>query len=137
MMTHVKPLFSQQTQKATSMDAPKKQFSMLVRVPTNYSSEQVKAAGATWDNLLQQWKDRGIYVISFAFPGESYTVSGAQKEVNPGSVVSDGLRVVSNIVLQASTMEEACNLAKDFPILKYGGSVEVREIPKPLHVTVH
>jgi hypothetical protein len=110
-----------------------KQFSMLVRVPTTYGQEQVKAAGLEWDKLLERWKKQGIYVISFAFPGDSYVVEGEEKVIRHESVVSNNLRVVSNIVLRTSSIEEACVLAKEFPILKYGGSVEIRELPKPIN----
>ena len=111
-----------------------KQFSLLVRVPDTYSAEQVKLANPEWDKLLEHWKTTCVYVISFAFPGESYTVSGPQKALKKETVFSGNLRVVSNIVLQTSTMEEAIELAKSCPILLYGGTVEIREIPKPISV---
>lgn len=109
-----------------------KQFSLVVRVPESYSKEQAKAVAPAWDKLLEQWKAEGVYILSFAFPGESYTVSGAEKVVKKESVISGNLRVVSNIVLQSGTMEGALELAKRCPILLYGGMVEVREIPKPV-----
>ncbi|WP_257669926.1 hypothetical protein [Parapedobacter tibetensis] len=71
------------------------------------------------------------YIISFAFPGESYHVSDAGRSVKKESVISDNLRVVSVIVLRATDMENAIELAKDCPILEHGGTVEVREIPSP------
>lgn len=109
-----------------------KQYSLLVRVPENYTTEQAKAAAPLWDKLLAQWKADGVYVLSFAFPGESYTVTGSEKSIKKEIVLSGDLRVVSNIVLQAKTMEDALELAKYCPILLYGGKVEVREIPKPV-----
>jgi hypothetical protein len=112
-----------------------KQFSLLVRVPVTYSSEQAKAVGPAWEKLLEQWKAESVYVLSFAFPGESFTVSGVEKVVKKESVISGNLRVVSNIVLQAETMEDALEQAKDCPILLYDGTVEVREIPKPINPT--
>ena len=109
-----------------------KQYSLLVRVPENYTTEQAKTAGPLWDKLLAQWKAGGVYVLSFAFPGESYTVTGSEKSIKKEIVLSGDLRVVSNIVLQAKTMDEALELAKSCPVLLYGGKVEVREIPKPV-----
>ena len=58
-----------------------KQFSLLVRVPKTYGGEQAKLVNPQWDKLLEQWKAEGVYVLSFAFPGESYTVSGSEKLV--------------------------------------------------------
>lgn len=132
-----KACFSQLNKNNKSMETSSlKQFSLLVRVPINYTREQVKAATPLWDNLLKKWEESGVYVLSFAFPGESSVVS-AGEEIKIGWIVSDGLRVVSNIVLQAPSIQEACELARECPVLKYGGNVEVREIPLKLDVTLH
>lgn len=109
-----------------------KHFSLLVRVPETYNSEKAKLVNPQWDKLVEEWKDTGVYVLSFAFPGESYTVSGAKKEVRKEIVLANNLKVVSNVVIQAEDMEHALELAKSIPVLAYGGSVEVREIPKKL-----
>ena len=111
-----------------------KQFSLLVRVPVTYTAEQARLTAPLWDKTLENWKAKGVYVLSFAFPGESYTVSGSEKEVKKETVIADNLRVVSNIVLQAADNDQAIELAKACPILAHGGSVEIREIPKPLQV---
>lgn len=109
-----------------------KQFSLLVRVPETYTSEQAKAVYPEWEALLENWKNSGVYVISFAFPGESYTITGAKKEVKEETVLSNNLKVVSNLVVQVENREQALELSKSIPILVYGGSVEVREIPNPI-----
>lgn len=109
-----------------------KQYSLLVRVPDTYTTEQVKSAGPLWDKLIEKWKADGVYVLSFAFPGESYTVTGNEKSLKKETVLSGNLKVVSNIVLRAESMEQALALAKACPVLLYGGKVEVREIPKPV-----
>jgi len=67
-----------------------------------------------------------VYVISFVFPGESFVVAGTDRTVKPDTVISDNLRVVSNIILRAESMEEAIELAKACPILDHGGTVEIR-----------
>lgn len=109
-----------------------KQYSLLIRVPGTYGTEQARSAGPQWEKLLEQWKADSVYVLSFAFPGESYTVSGNEKLIKKETVLSGNLKVVSHIVLQAKTIEQALELAKSCPILLYGGKVEVREIPKPV-----
>jgi hypothetical protein len=109
-----------------------KQFSLLVRVPITYSMEQVKLVTPQWDKLLGEWKDSGVYVLSFAFPGESYTVSGPEKIINKEAVLSNDLKVVSNLVVQTGDMQQALKLAGACPVLSHGGTVEVREIPKPI-----
>ena len=107
-----------------------KEFSLLVRVPVTYTSEQVKAAGPKWDALLEQWKADNVYIISFPFPGEGYVVSGPDKSIKKETVVTGNLKVVSNLFVRATDMEKAIELAKACPILEFGGSVEVREIPQ-------
>ncbi len=107
-----------------------KQYSLLVSVPDTYGTEQAKSVGPKWEKLLEQWKADSVYVLSFAFPGESFTVSGNEKLIKKETVLSGNLKVVSHIVLQAETIEQALELSKSCPILLYGGKVEVREIPK-------
>lgn len=109
-----------------------KQFSLLVRVPDTYGKEQAQLVGPLWDKLIDQWKEAKVYILSFPFPGESYTISGSEKIMRKETVLSNNLKVVSNIVLQSESMEQALELAKSCPILQYGGTVEVREIPNPI-----
>lgn len=106
-----------------------KEFSFLVRVPVTYSREQVVAANVKWNDLLEQWKKDEIYITSFPFPGEGFVVAGKDKTVTKESVISQNLRVVSNVFLRAKDFDHALELAKTFPILVYEGTVEVREIP--------
>lgn len=120
--------------KKQNQNVKMKDFSLVVRVPIGYTTEQAKAVGPQWDNLLAKWKQEKIYVISFAFPGESRVVTGAEKTLSNSPVVSDGLRVVSNIVLRVPTIDDAIAHSKECPILSYGGSVEIREIPAGLRL---
>ena len=110
-----------------------KEYSFLVRVPVSYSREQATAANEKWNLLLNQWKTDSIYIISFPFPTDGYVVAGRDKEVRKEIVIADNFKVVSNIFLRAKTMESAVEIAKSFPVLEYGGTVEVREIlPRPV-----
>lgn len=124
--------YSQTGNASQSKKNEMKQYSLLVRVPESYTTEQARAIAPQWDKVLEQWKADGVYILSFAFPGESYTVTGKEKEVKNETVFSGNLKVVSNIVLQAKTIEEALELAKSCPVLPYGGKIEIREIPKPV-----
>lgn len=79
--------------------------------------------------LQAQWKKEEIYITSFPFPGEGFVVAGKDKTITKESVISQNLRVVSNVFLRAKDFDHALELAKTFPILAYEGTVEVREIP--------
>jgi len=111
---------------------PMKHFSLLVRVPLSYSTEIAAKAFPQWQALIDDWKAKGIYVFSFAFPGEGYTVTGSAKNIKKESVLSDNRRVVSQVVIRAENIDQAVKLAQDIPVLPYDGAVEVREIPQPL-----
>jgi hypothetical protein len=99
-----------------------------VRVPITYTPEQVVAANEVWKVLLDKWKQQNIYITSFPFPSDGSLVSGKEKTVTNGSVITNGFKVVSNIFLSAESEESAIELAKTFPVLEYGGSVEIRKI---------
>ena len=114
-----------------------KQFSLLVRVPNTYTAEQAKLVHPQWNELIDKWKAAGVYILSFAFPGESYTVSKTEKKIKRETVLSDDLKVVSNIVVRAENMEQALELSKSCPTLLHEGTVEVREIPNPLPEAHH
>jgi len=102
-------------------------YILLIRLPLNYGAEQAAAVRPEWNALTDQWKSAGIYVTSYVFPSESYVVSG-KGEVTKVNVVSNGLRIISSLLIQAPNFEEALSLAKKCPILKQGGTVEVREV---------
>lgn len=63
-------------------------------------------------------------------------VPGSAKTVRPDNVVTDGPYteikefISGYIVIKAATIEEAVVLAKENPIFKIGGSIEVREVLK-------
>ncbi len=99
-----------------------KSFVVLVSVPVTYTTEQAKAVGPQWDKAIADWKASGHYITSFAYPGENKVIGQPAEKQN--------LRQVSSILLRAENIDQATELAKACPVLKYGGSAEVREIPK-------
>lgn len=113
-----------------------KEYILLIRLPLDYGSEQASAVRAKWTALTDQWKADGIFVTSFVFPSESYVVSGNGNVANE-EVISDGLRVISSIVIRASSFEEALLLAKKCPILEQDGTVEVREVQPRLEIKTY
>ena len=102
-------------------------YILLIRLPVSYGTEEATIVRAEWNALTDQWKSARIYVNSFVFPSESYVVSN-KDTVDKANVVVDGLRMVSSILIQAPNFEEALALAKKCPILKQGGTIEVREV---------
>lgn len=97
---------------------PMKAFVVLVSVPSTYTTAMAKSVNPKWEKAIVDWKASGHYITSFAYPGESRTIN------------QNNSRQVSSILLRAENIEEATELAKACPVLAYGGSVEIREIPK-------
>lgn len=52
----------------------------------------------------------------------------ADRSVSEGVRVSENQMISGNMVVNAFSLDEAVELAKDCPILKMGGSIEVRNI---------
>jgi len=105
-----------------------KEFILLIRVPVTYSSEQAKKVNPEWDVVLNKWKADSVFVTSFVFPSEGYALSGTDRVTKKEAVVTGNLKVVSCIILRSANLETVMELAKDCPVLDYGGTVEVREI---------
>lgn len=95
-----------------------KAFVVLVSVPSTYTTELARSVNPKWEKAIADWKASGHYITSFAYPGESRTIN------------QNNSRQVSSILLRAENIDEATELAKACPVLAYGGSVEIREIPK-------
>ncbi len=62
--------------------------------------------------------------------------TGSAKTVRPGDVVTDGPYteikefLVGYIIVRTETIDEAVEMAKENPIFKIGGNIEVREVIK-------
>lgn len=107
----------------TKNTSPMKAFIVLVKVPNTYTTALAISVNPQWEKAIADWKATGHYITSFAYPGESRIIAS-------GSIEKENMKQVSSILLRAENMDEATELAKACPILKYGGSVEIREIPK-------
>ena len=63
-------------------------------------------------------------------------IPGSAKTVKPGNIVTDGPYaeikefISGYVIVRTDTIEEAVAIAKENPIFKIGGSIEVREVLK-------
>ena len=105
-----------------------KEFILIIRVPIDYSSDEAKAVTTLWDVLTDEWKAKGIFATSFVFPSQGFIISNGGANTNKDSVVADGLKIVSTIIVRAENYEDALIEARRCPILQQGGIVEVVEI---------
>ncbi|HET7001690.1 MAG TPA: hypothetical protein VFI33_10285 [Puia sp.] len=117
-----------------------KEFILIIRVPADYSSEDAKSVTTLWDVLTDEWKEKGFFATSFVFPSQGFIISNGGANANRESVVADGLKIVSTIIVRAENYEDALTEARRCPILQQGGNVEVVEImsrPVKPAVNVH
>ncbi|GAA4302970.1 hypothetical protein GCM10023143_05820 [Compostibacter hankyongensis] len=109
-----------------------KEYILLIRLPIGYGPTQAQAVRTQWTTLTDQWKADGIFVTSFIAPTDGYVVTGKDRNVAKKSIVSNNTKVISNIIVKATDIEQATKLAQQCPILNQGGTVEVRETqPRP------
>ena len=86
------------------------------------------------NEMHQQW---GAFIGNIAIQeklvsthqlGFSGTKILADQSVSEGIHVSDNQMLSGNMIVNATTMNEAVEMAKSCPILAMGGTVEVRDI---------
>lgn len=112
----------------TKQNTTMKEYVLIMRInPAPLAPDNLTDVRAKWKIVVDDWTARNIFVISNQIVQEGVVVSGREGSAHPGSVVSDGMRIVSTINIRAGSLEEAATLAKVVPLLEYGGTVEVRE----------
>jgi hypothetical protein len=113
-----------------------KEFVLIFR---NSANEDFKPSPEQMQQVLTNWMSwmSGIAAQDkLADKGNRLSMSDA-KTVKPGDVVTDGpyteVKEFINgyIMVKTATIDEAVALAKECPILKIGGLVEVRKVVTP------
>lgn len=86
-------------------------------------AEQQQQWGAFIGNLAMQEKLVSTHQLGF----EARLIDNTQT-VTDGLHIADGYTIGGNMVIKASSIEEAVEVGKSCPIIAMGGNVEVREI---------
>lgn len=89
----------------------------------NELKEMKKDWGGFIGNLAKTEKLVSTHQLGF----EGKQIS-ADKSVQDGMRMDDSQTISGNMIVKAESLDEATDLAKHCPILKMGGSVEVRNI---------
>lgn len=96
------------------------------------SPEQLQAMVKQWDDWQAKLESTGNFQGSNPLSSNALGMEG--KTVHPSGTISDGPyaevkeHVGGYTVVQANDIEHASELAKDCPILKVGGTVEIRDV---------
>ena len=97
--------------------------------PATASPEQMQENMQQWFGWVQDLRDKGIYAAGEALTPVGNTV-GKNGAITDGPFAESKEIVGGFFVVNASSLEEASNIAKGCPDLPLGGSVEVREVMK-------
>jgi len=113
-----------------------KEYALIFRNNENAGSRpteaQVKEITTSWMN----WMSSLAAQNKLSDKGSRLGVSGS-KIVKSGNVVTDGpiteaKKVITGyIVVKTSSVDEAVGIAKECPVLKVGGDVEIRPVVSP------
>lgn len=92
--------------------------------PTEEEMTQMQQAwGSFIGNIAIQEKLESTHQLGF----EGIQINPDKSELD-GMLISDNKVISGNMIVKANSLKEAVEMAKDSPILKMGGSVEVRNI---------
>ncbi len=94
----------------------------LNRTPTQ---EELAEISQAWGSYIGNIAIQEKLVSTFQLGFEGAKVN-SDRSVSDGIVMSENQTLSGNMVVKASSLEEATEIAKECPILHAGGSVEVR-----------
>ncbi|MBV8253400.1 MAG: hypothetical protein JO154_12400 [Chitinophaga sp.] len=113
----------------TANSTTDKQYLLIFRFKSNFmppSQEAVKNNIKSWQEYMGNLGKSGKLVSGFRPSNEGETISGTAKTSQKGPYVANNELISSFIIIKASSMEEAGEIAKKCPIFDFDGSVEVR-----------
>jgi len=91
----------------------------------------------TQEEIQQMQQDWGSFIGNIAIKEKLDSTNqlgfmgkqiAADSSISDGFNISDTKMVSGNMIVKANSLDEAVEMAKDSPILKMGGTVEVRDI---------
>lgn len=106
-------------------------FMMVFRFTPNFKYQPTEAEMV---QMQEQWggfigniaiQEKLISTYQLGFEGKQIA---ADLSVSDGILISENKTLGGNMVVKANSLEEATTMAKDCPILKMGGTVEIRTI---------
>lgn len=97
---------------------------------SHLSPEEQQAQMQKWFAWVEKLTKDNRYVAGEALMPGGKTLSGSKKTVTDGPFAEGKELAGGFFVVQAKDLDEATQLAKDFPDFDLNGSVEVREVMK-------
>lgn len=110
-----------------------KEFLLVFR--RDYTSNEEQLSPDQLQNMMKPWEDwMGSIAAQNKLVSSGNRLDNDGKVVKPGNVITNGPYVELKeaiggyIIVSASSLDEAADVAKGCPILQGGGNVEVREL---------
>jgi hypothetical protein len=97
---------------------------------SHLSPEEQQAQMQKWFAWVEKLTKDNRYVAGEALIPGGKTLSGSKKTVTDGPFAEGKELAAGFFVIQAKDLDDATQLAKDFPDFDLNGSVEVREVMK-------
>lgn len=108
-----------------------KDFALLFKggkTPGEPGSDEFNAYMQEWKTWMDALKNEGTFVSGEPLEDTGKVVSGAEGNVADMSLDNEEQIVGGYIFVKAEGVDQAAEIAKGSPLLKVGGSVEVRGI---------
>jgi len=100
------------------------------RAATSLSPEEMQNNMQQWFQWVEALRKKNIYVSGEALGPAGKTISGKKALITDGPFAESKELVGGFFVIKAASMDEAVDIAKDYPDFVLNGGVEVREIMK-------
>ena len=100
-------------------------FSHTPNLEYQPTQEEMTAMQQDWGSFIGNiaMSEKLVSTHQLGYEGKQIA---ADRSVSEGIQISDSKTLSGNMLVNANSLEEAVTMAKDCPILKMGGSVEVR-----------
>lgn len=92
------------------------------------SPEEIQKLMGQWFAWIDELKAKDLYLEGRPLNAAAKTLRGPSAVVTDGPYAETKDLVGGYFIIRANSLEDATELAKDFPDLHLGGSVEVREV---------
>ncbi len=92
------------------------------------SPQQQEAQMGKWLAWVEKLTKEGRYLSGEPLLPGGKTISGSKKSITDGPFTESKEVIGGFFIIEAESMEEATDLAKDSPDYELGGSVEVRQV---------
>ena len=110
-----------------------KEFLLVIR--RDFDSNEAQPSPEQLQNMMKEWQNwMGSIAAQNKLASSGNRLSSDGRVVKPNNVITNGpyveLReaIGGYIIVKATTIDEAAEIAKGCPVIKIGGNVEVRTV---------